>query len=236
MSAQLEHKVAEPVDPLLARCEAVAFLGTGPISDAMELLGLPRRVILGMELVSADQGRSVVGPAYTLRQASKARATPHDVDLTRQRVASSKLAAAGDVIVIDSGGRLDMGTWGENQAMMAQSRGIVGLVVHGAVRDKEWIRRTGFPVLCRGFSPVSSKWELETVSMNERVVIDGVPIEPGDIIYGDADGCIVIARADCDRVFDKALEIHRLEEEKRAALHGHGRQGFSQGPASSGLA
>lgn len=217
------HMPATTTVSVTERCAAVAHLGTGPISDAMELLGMPRMVVVGMTLVSEDPTRSFVGPAYTVRQANKSRATPHDVDLTRQRVASSKLAAPGDIIVIDVAGRMDLGTWGENQAMMAQSRGIVGLVVHGAVRDKEWIRRTGFPVLCRGFSPVSSKWELETVAMNERVVIDGVTIEPGDIIYADADGFIVIPREDYERVFDKALSIHRGEEEMRNTLHGHGR-------------
>lgn len=217
------HMTAATTVSVAERCAAVAHLGTGPISDAMELLGMPRKVVVGMTLVSEDPTHSFVGPAYTVRQANKSRATPHDVDLTRQRVASSKLAAPGDIIVIDVAGRMDLGTWGENQAMMAQSRGIVGLVVHGAVRDKEWIRRTGFPVLCRGFSPVSSKWELETVAMNERVVIDGVTIEPGDIIYADADGFIVIPREDYARVFDKALSIHRGEEEMRNTLHGHGR-------------
>jgi len=171
-----------PSDHLARRCGEVRGLGTGPIGDAMELLGMARKVITGLVLVSDDPVRTVVGPAFTVRQANKSRALPHDVDLTRQRVASSQLAAPGDVIVIDVGGRLDFGTWGENRAMMAQSRGIAGLVAHGAVRDKEWIRRTGFPVLCRGFSPVSSKWELETVAMNERIVIDGVTIEPGDIV------------------------------------------------------
>lgn len=219
----MQDGVSVAADPVLKRCEAVSHLGTGPISDAMELLKMPRMVVTGMTLLSNDPTRSFVGPAYTVRQANKSRATPHDVDLTRQRVASSQLAERGDVIVIDAAGRSDFGTWGENQAMMAQSRGIVGLVVHGAVRDKEWIRQTGFPVLCRSFSPVSSKWELETVAMNERVVIDGVTINPGDIIYADADGLIVIPRQNCEQVFDKALEIHHMEEDKRNALHGHGR-------------
>jgi len=217
MAIQQQHV---DVSHVVEHCNAVKHLGTGPISDAMEQLGMPRKVITGLTLVSNDPLCAFVGPAYTVRQANKSRATPHDVDLTRQRVASSQLASPGEVIVIDVSGRLDFGTWGENQAMMAQSRGIVGLVVHGAVRDKEWIRRIGFPVVCRGFSPVSSKWELETVAMNERVVIDGVTIEPGDIIYADADGCIVIPRADYEQVFDRALAIHQKEENQRNAAHG----------------
>lgn len=222
MSVQQQQQQSEG-SPVIERCRAVEHLGTGPISDAMELLGMPRKVIIGLILVSNDPVRAFVGPAYTVRQANKSRSVAHDVDLTRQRVASSKLASAGEVIVIDAAGRIDLGTWGENQSMMAQSRGIVGLLVHGAVRDKEWIRRIGFPVVCRGFSPISSKWELETVAMNERVVIDGVTIEPGDIIYADADGCVVIPRDDYEQVFDKALAIHQKEENQRNEAHGAGR-------------
>ncbi|KAB0266800.1 RraA family protein [Microvirga brassicacearum] len=220
---EMVQKNEQACDDVRQRCSAMRHLGTGPISDAMEQLGMPRQVVTGMTFVSNDPTMAFVGPAYTVRQANKSRAEPHDRDLTRQRQASSQLAQPGDVIVIDVAGRAEYGSWGENQALMAQSRGIVGLVVHGSVRDREWIRQTGFPVLCRSFSPVSSKWELETVAMNEPIAIDGVAIVPGDIIYADADGFIVIPQDQVDTVFDRALEIHRMEEDKRNALYGHGR-------------
>jgi 4-hydroxy-4-methyl-2-oxoglutarate aldolase len=199
--------------------EEAATAGTGPISDAMEGLGLPRRVVTGLRLVSDDPHRTIVGPAYTMRQAPKSRAASHDENLTRQRFASSELAQAGDVIVIDVGGRTDVSTWGDNQTMMAQSRGIAGLVVHGAVRDSAAIRDIGLPVLCRAFSPVASRWDLESVAMNEPVVIDGVPIRPGDLVYGDADGLVVIEHERTEEVLTKALDIVRAEAEKRQALH-----------------
>lgn len=200
--------------------EACAQAGTGPISDAMESLGLPRRVVTGLRLVSDDPHRTLVGPAYTLRQASKSRAVGHDENLTRQRFASSELAQPGDVIVIDVGGRTGVSTWGGNQTLMAQSRGIAGLIVHGAVRDSAEIRETGFPVLCRSFSPVASRWDLESVAMNEPVVIDGVPIRPADLVYGDADGLVVIAREHIVEVLTRALDVVRSEDEKRTELYG----------------
>ena len=215
-------------DIIRRRCAEVRHLGTGPISDAMELMELPRAVSTAWTFVAKDQAVAVVGPAYTLRQAAKSRAVAHDENLTRQREASANLAAAGDVIVIDMAGRVDVGSWGENQALMAQSRGITGLVVNGATRDREWITRSGFPALCKGFSPVSSRWDIETVAMNEPISFDGLHIRPGDVIYADADGLIVIAQETCLAVFDRAEAIHRAEEDKRSALYGHGR-----GPATA---
>jgi regulator of RNase E activity RraA len=203
-----------------ACCKAVAHIGTGPMSDAMELLGLARAVITDWKFIAQDPTMAIVGPAYTLRQALKAPSVPHEENLTRQRDAASKLAQPGDVIVIDVDGRTDLCTWGENQALAAKNRGIAGLVVHGAVRDSEWIRRAGFPVLCRGFSPVTSRWDLATVAMNDPITVHGVQINAGDVIYGDADGVIVIPRRHVDAVFAKAQEISAGEEQRRAQLYG----------------
>ena len=207
----------------LHRSAAVAQIGTGPVSDAMEQLRLPRSVITGWRYIAPDPTATLVGPAYTLRQAAKGRAIAHDEDRTRQREVVGELAQPGDVIVIDVGGRTDVCTWGENHSMRAKSRGVAGLVVHGAVRDSEWIRRLDFPVLCRGCSPVASKWDLESVAVNEPVTIGGVLIRPGDLIYGDADGVIVIPGEQIAAVLERALAIHRAEEEQRTELYGHGR-------------
>jgi regulator of RNase E activity RraA len=212
--------MAADEDEIRRRCAEVQHLGTGPISDAMELMGLPRTVSTRWTYVTKERTTAVVGPAYTVRQASKSRARPHDENLTRQREASASLASVGEVIVIDMAGRTDVGSWGENQATMAKSRGIAGLVVNGAIRDREWIERSGFPALCRGFSPVSSRWDIETVAMNEPVSFDGLLIRPGDVIYADGDGLIVIARQHCLAVFERAEKIQQAETARRAELFG----------------
>jgi 4-hydroxy-4-methyl-2-oxoglutarate aldolase len=186
-------------------------------------LQLPRSVITGWCYIGPDPTATIIGPAFTLRQAAKGRAIAHDEDRTRQRDVVGELAQSGDVIVIDVGGRTDVCTWGENHSMRAKSRGIAGLVVHGAVRDSAWIARLGFPVLCRGCSPVASKWDLESVAVNEPVTIGDVLIHPGDLIYGDADGVIVIPSEQVTAVLERAIAIHGAEEQQRTALYGHGR-------------
>ena len=140
-------------ESIAERCRAAVAVGSGPISDAMELLGLPRAVITGWHYVAEDPTQAMVGPAYTLRQATKSLAVPFTENRTRQREASSQFAQAGDVIVIDVNGRTDICTWGENQALTAQSRGIVGLVAHGAVRDFAVDPPHGFPRALPRFFP-----------------------------------------------------------------------------------
>ena len=202
---------------------AAARLGTGPVSDAMEQLGLPRMVLTGWHYISRDQTAVIVGPAYTLRQGAKGGAVAHGEDRMRQGQVAAELAQPGEVIVIDVGGRTDICTWGENHSQRAQSRGIAGLVVHGAVRDSAWIERLGFPVLCRGVSPVASRWDLESVAVNEPVSIGGVLIRPGDLIYGDADGVLVIPAEQIAAVLARAHAVHNREEQSRTELYGRGR-------------
>lgn len=207
-------------DAIRKRCTEVRDFGTGPISDAMEGMKLRRTVITGWQFVAQDPTDCLVGPAFTMRQVPKSRAVPHDRILARHPEVVKTLAQPGDVIVVDNGGRTDIAIFGENLAADAQARGIAGFMVDGAIRDREWIRKRGFPTVSRGGSPVSSRWEFETISINEPVIIEGVLIRPGDIIYADADGVIVLAQEDCLAVFDRAAEIRLAEEKRRADLDG----------------
>lgn len=203
-------------DEFHTRLAAAARLGTGPISDAMEGLRLPRAVVTGWRFVTDDPLTALVGPAFTMRQAPKGRGRDHDDNDTRQGEVAARLAAPGEVIVIAVGGRTDIATWGETYSTQARARGVAGLIIDGALRDSARVRRAGFPVLCRAVSPVASRWDLATVAVGEPLMIGGALINPGDIVYGDDDGLLVIPRADASAVFDRALVIARNEEQIRA--------------------
>jgi regulator of RNase E activity RraA len=217
-AADATHQDCRQMDDPSRRFAELASIGTGPVSDAMELLRLPRAVITGWRFLTQDPLKAIVGPAYTVRQGPKSRAAAHEENRMRQREVAGGLAPAGCVVVIDVAGRTDVCTWGENLSLLAQSRGVAGMIAHGAVRDSEAIRRVGFPVLCRGLSPIASRWDLETVALNEPVTIDGVLIRPGDIVYGDADAVLAIPQESADAVFERAAAIQRDEEQKRREL------------------
>ncbi|SDO17192.1 RraA family protein [Ensifer sp. YR511] len=200
--ARTEAPVAELFDGLIS----------GNVSDAMEHLGMRRTVIVGNQMI-APAGTRIVGPAFTVRQHWKHATTPREEGFVRHGEVSRQLARPGDVVVIDTGGITRVGSWGENHAMRCLSRGIVGMVTNGATRDADLIRQVGFPVFCKGVSPVKSLWDLETVSLNEPVNLDEVHIRGGDIVFADESGIVVVPAERAREVAELAQKIRRAEEE-----------------------
>jgi regulator of RNase E activity RraA len=196
---------ADPLVPLFAG------LLSGNVSDAMETLGLRRAVITGYLALGPGE-EPVVGRAFTIRQHRKHGADDRTANLTKHVQVSRELAQAGDVIVIDTGGIADVATWGEAHSARCLRRGIAGMVTNGATRDAELIRRMRFPAFCRAFSPIKGAWDTETASVNEPVVLDAVQIRPGDIIFADETGIIVIPPVHARQVADLAAQIKLRED------------------------
>lgn len=195
--------------------EGFKSLGSGHVCDAMEYLGFRRAVIHGLRFIGPEGG-NMVGTAVTIRQAPKhATAKPTDPKVRHGSVVTT-IAKTGDVIVVDNGGRLDVGTWGENHCLRASARGVAGAVIDGCTRDAAAIRKMGFPVFCRGFSPVKSLWDLETVAVNEPVTVAGTQVRAGDLIFGDEDGVLVVPFDARASVLAKAREIWEGEDVRRA--------------------
>ena len=122
------------------------------------------------------------------------------------------VAQPGDVLLIDTESFIEGGFWGGIMSEAAQQRGIEGLVTDGAVRDTEEIAEMGFPVFCQAVSiKGTTKTSLGTI--NHPIHFGGIKIRPGDLIVGDADGVVVIARDDVSEILEKAQE--REAKEKR---------------------
>jgi 4-hydroxy-4-methyl-2-oxoglutarate aldolase len=190
---------------------------SGHVSDAMELLELPRAAIVGYTLIGAPSS-VVVGPAFTVRQIPKHGAHAKEEPMVRHKEVSGGLAGSGDVVVIDVGGRTDVCSWGEFHSFSCLTRAVAGALIHGATRDSNAIREIGFPVFCKGFSPIKSRWNLETAAVNEPVSIGNVQVRPGDIIFADETGILVIPFEETRSVLAKAMEIRDWEVDEMARL------------------
>jgi len=103
-------------------------------------------------------------------------------------------AQAGDVLVFTNGGGHQGALWGDVACGFAVKKGVAGAVVHGACRDTDAIRDMGFPVWSTHVS-VEQPDKRGPAAVNVPIVVDGVLVEPGDIIAADADGAVVIPRA-----------------------------------------
>lgn len=132
------------------------------------------------------------------------------------------VAQPGDVLVINTSSFLEAGFWGGIMTEAAQQRQIAGLVTDGAVRDTDEIIQMGFPVFCQGISiKGTTKTCLGTI--NQPIQFAGVIIQPGDLIIGDSDGVVVVAREDVAGV----IETANRREEKEKTISSQLRQGKS---------
>lgn len=116
---------------------------------------------------------------------------------------------SGDVIVAACGKSGRIAPWGGLLSTAATIRGATGAVMDGYVRDIRHVRELKLPVYSGGIAPLDSNGRGKVVETDVPVECAGVLVHPGDIIFGDADGCIVIP---------KALEMAVLEAGRKKLM------------------
>ena len=101
---------------------------------------------------------------------------------------------SGEVVVFGCGGSERIAPWGELLTTAARARGAVGAVTHGFVRDVRAIRNAGFSVFHGGIAPLDFEGTRQVVRRVSTVpiVCAGVRVEPGDLVFGDVDGVVVV--------------------------------------------
>ena len=104
---------------------------------------------------------------------------------------AAEQAGPGDVIVVDGAGAVERALWGGKLSKLALERGIVGVVVDGAIRDVDEIEALGFPVFAAAVVPTPPHRE-RTGEVGVTVTCGGLAVSPGDYVYGDADGVVVV--------------------------------------------
>ncbi len=124
----------------------------------------------------------------------------------------------GDVAVFSCGGNPSIAPWGELLSTASRARGAVGCVTDGLVRDVRMIREMRFPVFAGGIGPLDTKHRGKMMLTDVPAMIGTVRIEPGDIVFGDADGVVSIPRAVAQDVLAKAFDKVEHEDEMRAEL------------------
>lgn len=178
-------------------------VSTANVSDAQHRSGdIPG-------LAPLQQDTHFCGPAVTVRTYPGDWAKP---------VEAIDLCAPGDVLVIDAGG-LGPAVWGELASESCLQRKIAGVVIHGAIRDVDSIRKIGFPAYAKIITPTAGepKGFGET---NVTIRIGGTAISPGDWILADDSGVVVVPKGKAAEIANRAMDV--LERENR--LRGEIRQ------------
>jgi regulator of RNase E activity RraA len=155
----------------------------------------------------------VAGPAFTVE------VRPGDNLMIHAALA---LAQPGDVIVVDGKGDCSCALTGAIMAAQAEAAGLAGLVLDGAVRDTDECVNRPFPIFAAGCNPNGPTKGLAG-RLGWPISLGGTAVEPGDLIVGDADGVVVIPRAQAAEIVAAAQakvdqEAKRIEAIRNGEL------------------
>ena len=125
---------------------------------------------------------------------------------------------ADEVPVFACGASGRIAPWGELLSTAARARGAAGVVMDGLTRDVRAIRDMKLPVFAGGIGPLDSKGRGKVMAIDVPVEVAGARVAPGDLVFGDADGVVVVPRAVEDEVVAAALAKVTGENATREAL------------------
>lgn len=143
----------------------------------------------------------MAGPAYTVRV--------HPADILMVGLGLSA-CPAGHVLVIDGQGELNTALWGEVTTLAARIKGLAGVVIDGAIRDRYRIQIDSLPVFARAVVPNAGGAQYVGES-DIPVQCGGVVVRPGDWIIGDEDGVVVVPSERLKATLGNARKLAEVE-------------------------
>jgi regulator of RNase E activity RraA len=123
-------------------------------------------------------------------------------------------------VYLATGGTMQCANWGEILTASARCRGAVGAVVNGWHRDTPRVLEQAWPVFSRGAWAQDSAPRMKVVDFRCQIEIGGVTVMPGDLVFGDMDGVLIIPRQLEEEVITRALEKARAEKLVRKEIEG----------------
>lgn len=190
---------------VLKRKRAVALSLAGsyrelPVANVSD--SMSRMTAGGSRLRPMHASGQLSGPAITVKT------RPGDNLMVHMAI---NIAGKGDVIVVDGGGDLTNSLIGELMVTVAVQKRIAGFVINGAIRDFSSISTQNFPVYAAGVTH-RGPYKDGPGEINVPIAIDGMVVEPGDLVIGDRDGLHCVPFDMVDAVYEKALAKHKREE------------------------
>ncbi len=176
-------------------------LPTPFISDSMKRFGAMRG------LAPINKGIRIAGKAFTVKTLGG--------DWGKV-VKAVDLAQEGDVIVVDAQG-MEVAVWGELATLSAINKGIKGVVIDGAIRDVDDIKRLKFPVWTRYITPNAGEPHGHG-ELNAEISCGGIPVKPGDVVVADDVGVVVVPQGRAFEILQKAREVSKKEKRYKEGI------------------
>lgn len=186
----------------------------GAVHDVLRAMGRPVQV-LPREIAPLQREHVLAGPVFTVAGRKVPGLSAEDSLLQWTTMLSR--APRGFVVVCQPNDDT-IAHMGELSAETFSLRGVRGYVVDGGCRDTAFIQRLGFKVFCRYTTPIDVVGRWRADAFDEPVVIGAVRINPGDFIFADRDGIIVIPREIVEEVVVGVENVMRTESLVRRAI------------------
>lgn len=183
--------------------EAYRVLPVANVSDCMS-----RVFAAGPALRPMHTSGVLAGPAITVRS------RPGDNLMLHKAI---DLAEPGDVIVFDGGGDLTNAVMGELMLALAVQRGIAGFVLNAAIRDIDAFRSVNLPTYAAGVTH-RGPYKDGPGEINTPVSLDGMVVNPGDLVLGDNDGVLSVPSAQLEQVLAATLKKNAAELRQMEAI------------------
>ena len=189
-------------------------LYSGILCDVMDTLGY-RNQALGMKIRPLGDDTVIFGPAFT-SIGTQVYSMPADPLMAQCKIVDQ--LKEDEVYVLVTRGEYNCALFGELFATAVNTKKGAGVLLDGLARDLKELKKMDFPLFFKGTLPTTSKGRCEINESQIPVIIDGVTINPGDMIFGDIDGVAVIPKEIADEVFEKSLETIEKENMVRDGL------------------
>lgn len=194
--------------------QALKSTSTATLTTLLFKRGLRNTFVQGVRMLGSG-GTQMVGPAYTLRYIPAREDLDHiGVFLDHghpQRKAVEEIPP-GHVLVMDSRGDASAASAGSILVTRMMVRGVAGVVTDGGLRDSHEIAALAIPAYCQGPSAPTNLIKHHAVDLNLPIGCGGVPVYPGDIMVGDAEGVVVIPHEIAEAIAGEATAQTLFED------------------------
>ncbi|MDO5553842.1 MAG: RraA family protein [Planctomycetia bacterium] len=200
-----ESPLARPEEEIIARYER---LYTGCVNDVMRQMCLTNQA-LPPEIMPLRDDMKLAGFAFTIRSS----ADPTVGGELELRVKMLDELGPNMVCVWNANGTDNASHWGGVMTKMSRAQGVRGAIIDGGIRDTGDILEQGFPIWYRYRTSNGSLSRAKITGYRTPITIGSVLIKPGDLLFGDIDGVVVVPRALVLPVLVEAESVERNELE-----------------------
>jgi regulator of RNase E activity RraA len=193
---------------------ALKHVSTATLTTLLFKHGLRNVFMQGVRMLGSG-GTQMVGPAYTLRYIPAREDLDHlgvFLDHSHPQRKAVEEIPLGHVLVMDSRGDASAASAGSILVARMMMRGVAGVVTDGGLRDSHEIAALAIPTYAQGPSAPTNLIKHHATDLNVPIGCGGVPVYPGDIIVGDAEGVVVIPSEIAETIANEATAQTQFED------------------------